>query len=76
MNPEIEIPKTAGFCRNSRKWVDFFISLPDSCPQKGFQGNSYCQDEACGYYEERPVSEWYREKVKLIHEVFSKEAGS
>ena len=57
--------KLVGFCLNSRKYIDFMMILPKSCPQ-GWQGNTFCQDEACGYYTLREQSHWYKEKMEIM----------
>ncbi len=57
-----------GWCWNSRQWVDFMVILPHSCPQCGFQGNRWCANDGCGYYEERKPSPWYKEKLNILQE--------
>lgn len=51
--------KTAGFCLNSRRWIDFvFIDL-NLCPHE-------MRCENCDYYQMRKVTKWYIYKKKVL----------
>jgi hypothetical protein len=57
----------APYCLNSRKWLDFeFYGMPKSCPYSGFQGASDCLYDRCGYYEEREINNYYKNKMRIL----------
>ena len=62
----MKYPKTGGYCWNSRRWLDFHPDPPQTCPYLGDQGSMYCQDERCGYYENRPVNQYYKSVFRTL----------
>ncbi len=56
------------FCLNSRRFLYEFdaYGLPNTCPQKGYQGNTWCIAEDCGYYQEREMSRSARERFEAF----------
>ena len=56
------------FCWKSRRWIITFDAggYPKSCPYIGFQGNSSCVEEQCGYYEEREPSPYILRKLEIL----------
>jgi hypothetical protein len=56
----------AEFCTNSRCWMfkRGFV-LPASCPEKGFQGNTFCKDD-CTYLEVRKMPAKIRRQFKAL----------
>lgn len=63
-----DAPEKYLFCLNSRRWVLWFdmYGLPNSCPQKGYQGNTNCVGPECGYCEEREPSPHLKRLLKVF----------
>lgn len=53
----------AGFCHNSRVWLDFLFENPKSCPYE--KDGSECETH-CGYYEDRVPTKWYKRKLQIL----------
>ena len=53
------------YCLNSRLWLDFVFTPPDTCPH---MENYFaeCNSNHCGYYQEREASRWYKYKMKIL----------
>jgi len=54
----------AGFCLNSRRWLEFmdlFGSYPSTCPYDG-------DCDYCGYFKERKVTKYLLKKRKELRE--------
>jgi len=52
------------FCWNTRVWLDFIWTghgTPSSCPEQGG-----CIYEKCGYFEARPPTRYYTEKLRIL----------
>lgn len=52
----------AGFCWNSRQWLDFLFMNPPSCPYE--KNGSEC--DKCGYFEEQKSTRYYEQKLKKL----------
>jgi len=65
-------PETAGFCWHSRRWL-VYAQDPASCPEIGFQGNTFCIGPNCGYYQERKLTPYIKRRLQRLREAFDKE---
>ena len=53
----------AGFCMNSRRWIDFFLGdNPSSCPHR----NEDLDCEDCSYYKHRIITQWYKRIWEIL----------
>ncbi len=56
--------ENAGFCSNSRQWIDFWLEwFPAGCFEE-----SECED--CPYYQIRRKTAYYRNKARILKEVY------
>lgn len=58
---------TAWFCWNSRRWV--LAQTPPTCPHLG-GGVVDCIGPGCGYFEERPMTDYLVRRLAMLRDVF------